>query len=214
MEVEMKRINLFTKIRNRILWYIRDFTINRNYRKNLKNTTFSLISGDCLGGVMLHDLHMKFTTPTINLWMYPKDFIKFVGNLKYYMNKKMIFIHEKGISYPVGCLDNDIKVYFKHYADEHSALEKWNERKNRLNYNNIFVIMTDANGFNEEDLKEFNKIKYPHVVFTHKKFNGKNTFFCKHDKNGFFHAWVHKRSPYRYYDSFDFVKWFNTGKLR
>ena len=88
--------------------------INRKNKSKLKNKSFSLISGDCLGGIVLHDLHLQFNSPTVNCWMYPKDFIKFVNNLKYYVNKQLIFIYEEGINYPIGCLD-DIKVYFTHY---------------------------------------------------------------------------------------------------
>ena len=202
-------LSFYSKICNRILWYVRDFTINRKNKSKLKNKSFSLISGDCLGGIVLHDLHLQFNSPTVNCWMYPKDFIKFVNNLKYYVNKQLIFIYEEGINYPIGCLD-DIKVYFTHYKSEAHALEKWNKRIKRLNYNNIFVIMTNANNFDASDFIEFNKIKYPHIIFTHKKCNEDNSFYCNHDKNGFFHAWIDKYNPHRYYDSFDFVKWFNS----
>lgn len=75
-------LSFYSKICNRILWYVRDFTINRKNKSKLKNKSFSLISGDCLGGIVLHDLHLQFNSPTVNCWMYPKDFIKFVNNLK------------------------------------------------------------------------------------------------------------------------------------
>lgn len=145
--------------------------------------------------------------------MYPEDFIKFVNNLNYYIHCNFKFVKEDGISYPIGQLD-DIKIYFTHYNDEEEAENAFNNRKTRINWDNIFVIMTDANGCTLEMIKEYDKIKYPHVIFTHKKIDGvKCTYYCEHDKDGVFHAYRRKMSPYRFYDSFDFVKWFNTGEF-
>ena len=46
-------------------------------RKRLKNHDFTLLAPTCIAGVMYHELGMPFLSPTINLWMYDKDFVKF-----------------------------------------------------------------------------------------------------------------------------------------
>ena len=115
--------------------------INNENRARLKNSDFSVISSNCNGAFILHDLGQRFNSPTVNLFLYPKDFIKLVKNLKYYMSLKLEFIKEEGIEYPIGLLD-DIKIYFMHYNSNEEAENKWEERKARINYDNIFIMMT------------------------------------------------------------------------
>lgn len=55
-------------------------------RKKLKNKTFSLFLSNCNGGIIYHDLGLQFKSPTINLWISPKDFIHFCENLREYLN--------------------------------------------------------------------------------------------------------------------------------
>lgn len=210
----MEKMKFKDWLTDRMSWYLREFFINRRNRKKLINNDFSLISIDCLGGIVQHDLGVKFNTPTVNLWFYPLDFLRFVNDLEHYLNCNLEFVNENGISYPVARLD-DIKIYFTHYNNNKEAKEAFEKRKNRIKWDNIFVIMTDANNCTEEQIKAFDKIKYPHVIFTHKEVEGvSSAYYCKSDKNGVFHAYTRKISPKRYYDSFDFVRWFNTGELK
>lgn len=122
----------------------------------------SFISQNCIGGVIYHDMEMKFLTPTINLYLDAKDFIKFVNNLDYYLNKDLVMIDADVIT---GVID-DITLYFLHYNNSEEAFSKWNERKNRIIKDNIFVIQTDRDGFDDELFEEFKKIKYPKVLIT------------------------------------------------
>ena len=210
----MEKMKFSYWVTDRISWYLREMLINKKNRKKLENKNFTLISIDCLGGIVQHDLNIKFNTPTVNLWFYPEDFIKFVNNIKYYCDCELQFIKEENINYPVGKLD-DIKIYFTHYSSEQEAKECFDKRKKRINWDNIFVIMTDANGCTVDMIKEYDHIKYPHVIFTHNKINGIDcAFYCESDKQGVFHAYRRKMSPRRYYDCFDFVNWFNTGELK
>ena len=64
-----------------------------------------------------------------------------------------------------GVLD-DIEIYFLHYHTNEDALTKWNERKNRINMDKIFVIQTDRDGFDDNSLEEFKKIKYNKALIT------------------------------------------------
>ncbi|MDO5381700.1 MAG: DUF1919 domain-containing protein [Eubacteriales bacterium] len=206
-------INKLNWLCDRISWNIRKYTINKINSRKLKNSDFSLLSIDCLGGVLLHDLGLKFNSPTVNLWFYPRDFIKFVNNLKYYLSQDMYFISEEGIDYPIGVLD-DVKIYFTHYKNEEEAKLKFENRSQRINYEKLFVLMTDANGCDESIIEEFERIPYPHIMFTHKKYtNYKSTYYCKHDKDGVFHSWKYKCLPFRYCDSFNFAEWLNTGEI-
>lgn len=56
-------------------------------RKRLKNNEFSIISNDCTGGVIYHDLGLRFTSPTINLFFEPyEDYLYFLSNIKDYLH--------------------------------------------------------------------------------------------------------------------------------
>lgn len=196
---------------------LREVMINGPRKKRLKNQEISLLAGDCIGGTALHELGLRFNSPTVNLWFYPEDFVKYVKNIRYYSEQELEFISEDGCEYPVAKL-GDIKVYFTHYETEEYARAKWEERKQRLNYDNLFVIMTDAHNCTEnvELIEEFENLPYPHVLFTHKPCaHIKSAFYCEHDADGLFFSYRGKVSIRKYFDAFDFPAWFNKeGKMR
>lgn len=80
----------------------------------------------------------------------------------------MTQIKKKNINYPIGKLD-DVTVYGQHYNDFNELKAKWNERKERINWNNIFIFMIERDGCTYQDLLEFDKLPYKNkVVFTKK----------------------------------------------
>lgn len=108
-------------------------------RKKLKNSDFTIISSNCVGGVIYHDLGLQFKSPTINLWFKPKDYLKFLSDLDKYLEMELSEETDKDVDYPVGLL-GDIHLYFLHYRTFAEAKNKWNSRKKRINKENIYVI--------------------------------------------------------------------------
>ncbi len=93
-------------------WNYRFSRLKENInRKKLKNHTFSIISNNCNGAFITHDLKQQFRSPFVNLFLFPKDFIKFCKNIKYYLSQELSFIRLPEYNYPVGKLD-DIYIYF------------------------------------------------------------------------------------------------------
>lgn len=137
--------------------------LSRIVKSQLDLSNISLISMNCIGGVVYHDCNKRFLSPTVNLYFYPSDFIKFVNNLEYYLSLTPRV--EMGEKYPIGILD-DIKIFFMHYDNPEEALSKWEERKARVNKDRIFVIMVERDGFSDEDFENFKRIKYPKLLFT------------------------------------------------
>ena len=155
--------------------------VSRIVKKKVNISDVSLISQNCVGGVIYHDVKQKFLSPTINLFILPKDFIKFVNNLDYYLSLTPKV--EMGKDYPIGTL-GDVKINFMHYSSPQEALEKWEERKQRVNFDKIFVILVERDGFDDEDFKEFLKIKYPKILFTrNEKYISNNSVYLKKFKN-------------------------------
>lgn len=192
-------------------------SIIKRYRSELINRNFSILSSNCNGGVITSDLGIRFNSPTINLYMEPKDFIKFVNNLKYYINSELVEIKNNDKNYPVGELC-DIKIYFQHYSSFFEAKQKWDKRKKRINYENIFIMFTDRGLDNEDILKEFDKIDFKNkVVFTSKKYNNiKSSFYIKGFEKicevGVLSEFIEITGK-RYFDEFNFVEWLNNGEI-
>lgn len=134
-------------------------------RTRIKNQQFSIICPTCIGGVIYHRLGMKFLSPTINLWMNRRDFIKLVQNLQYYMKQELRFV-ESEYNYPVAELgENDgVKIFFNHAKTEEEARKSWNSRRGRINYSNLYIIAYDGDNITREDILELEQIACKRLI--------------------------------------------------
>lgn len=187
-------------------------------RKRLKNKSVSIISNNCIGGILYHDLGLKFNSPTINTLIYGDEFIEFIKNLKEYINCELVY-DETSKEYPIGVLSSidkkTIHIHFLHNNNFEEAKSNWNRRKSRINYNNLFVIYEHFNKFDNSIIEEFDKINYHKVVFTHKKFNhiksSKYIFACRKEKGfGSITKFKNNLSGKRNIYTYDIVKQINN----
>lgn len=143
--------------------------LDKRNRSNLINRDFSIICSNCVGGVISHSLGLQFLSPTVNVFLYPKEYLKLIYHLRHYMNiKEMPEDRAESVStgYYVGILD-DIRLYFGHCPNFQSARDKWFERCRRINYDNLYFIMIQRDGCKEEDLQKFDAYPSRHkIVFT------------------------------------------------
>lgn len=140
---------------------------NRIDRKRLRNTEFSIISNQCMGGIIYHDLGLQFKSPTINLKILPDDFIILVENLKEYLSLPIEEIKERAVSYPVGRINGShggVTLWFVHYKSFEEAVDCWNKRKERVNYDNLRIMMTIRDGCKQDTIDRYNQLRYPHKV--------------------------------------------------
>ena len=189
--------------------------INKKLIKRLKNTNMTLISSNCNGGILLHDLKCKFNSPFVNLFLKAEDYIKLLENFESYMNREVQFIESEQRNYPVGKL-GDISLHFLHYKNKEEAYEKWNLRKQRIDMSNFFIIFTDRDGCNKELLVRFENLPYKNkVVFVHNPMPEiKSSFYIKGFENKEFVGALYEYKGWngkKYYDEFDFVSWFNIA---
>ncbi|MBQ6774221.1 MAG: DUF1919 domain-containing protein [Synergistaceae bacterium] len=207
------------KILNRSRKIYHDRLIKSN-RKRLANKNFSIIAKDCAGTLILHELGLRFDTPTINLWFNAKDFVKFCSNLKYYFSQEVIELPEadSGVNYPAGTLgtgEERITIYFMHYKNFQEARSKWDERKQRIHWDNLYFIMTDGEGCNERLAQEFDSLTYEHkALLTYRELNGiKSTVkFALNTpiERGNLFAYKSKISLGRAIDDWDYVSFLNS----
>ncbi len=151
------------KLIKKILVDKRRDAYRRRRGKKLRNKNVSIISRDCMGGVIYHDLGLQFLSPTINLYLEKGDFIKFVSHLFEYLAEEMTEVFEEGISFPVGQLTyqgEPIRIYFKHYASFEEAKAKWEERSARIRKEDIFILENLDNGVTKEDIEDFEGLPY------------------------------------------------------
>ena len=59
---------------------------NYSWRRQLHNHDFSIISNNCVGGCVLHDLGQRFDSPTVNVAIPFPDYIKMLKDIKYYLH--------------------------------------------------------------------------------------------------------------------------------
>lgn len=207
---------------NNILWYYINNKVRQNTnilrRRKLKNRDICLLSNNCNGAMILHDLGLRFNSPFVNLWLEADDFVKYLSNIEHYRNCNLTFVNNEPYNYPVGKLD-DIKIYFMHYKNEVLAQEKWIQRSNRIDIDHLFIIMTEKENCSYNTLLKFDSLPYKNkVVFTHRPYPEiKSSYYLKGFENqkelgilsNFKKGQVLGK---RYYDDFDFINFFNNGK--
>ncbi len=137
---------------------------NERNRKNLnidENNPVSIISSNCIGGVILHELGTKFNTPTINLYFEPHSYLKFIESLKYYCSLRIMEEIPFDIehNYPRGMLDGDVIIHFLHYNTFEEACNKWMERCQRINFENLYFILAERDGLSYEQIKKFDLLE-------------------------------------------------------
>lgn len=193
-------------------------------RNRLINKDFSLITNNCLGGFIYHDLGLRFLSPTINLRIKPKEFIPFVCDLKYYLNQEVVEIKDNSKSFPIGMIKGDenhesITITFDHYKSFEEAKEKWVERSKRVNYDNIVVMMEFYDGIHDEKLIEsFKQVPYKKMILTHKDHDEDYTtaIHCFDDNLDMAEIGgkifrYNGNTGKRFYDEFDYIEFLNRN---
>ena len=185
-------------------------------RRKLKNHNPTIIASNCNGGYILHDLGLRFNTPTINLFILATDYLKFVKNLDYYLAQELEEI-ESNLDYPVGKLA-DIRIFFMHYKSFDEAKQKWVERSKRIDKNNIFLMMTDKNVCTHDLMIEFDNLPYKNkVIFTHKpQPDIRSAVYIKGFESegevGILSDWKPGFWKRRYLDDYDYVSFLNNNR--
>ncbi|MBE5951266.1 MAG: DUF1919 domain-containing protein [Lachnospiraceae bacterium] len=152
-------------------------------QKKLKNRDFTIISNNCWAGVCYEYFALKKLSPTVGLYFYAEDYLKFVSDLKYYTGLTLEMISaEKSKHYaelkkrgelevPIGKL-GDIEVIFLHYKDPKVAKEKWERRVKRINWSNLILKFSYMNGCTDEMVREFEELNVQKkIIFVPKLFS-------------------------------------------
>lgn len=168
------------------------------YMKIIDNPP-TIITEACYGGYIYNQLGMQFYSPFINTRISEWDYLRLIGNLDYYLNQEVckekdiqkaddlnMDINEEGISwgkmgYPIARL-GDIKLHAIHAHGLEYYIEEWDRRKQRINWENIWVFMIIEN---EEMAEKFLEVKgIRKIGFYYKKMN-EDSMVCLADWGNF-----------------------------
>jgi uncharacterized protein (DUF1919 family) len=216
----VKSVNL-DSIQSTVKWSFLDRFFSWVPRRKLVNKHFSIIGNNCFVGGMYHKYGLKYSSPTIWTYIFPDEYLRFLGKLDWYLSQPLEFTetskHEMrnrftqltGKTYPIGLLGGDIEIHFMHYRTQKEATEKWNARLKRLHRDNLFVVFSDSEEFKEPHLDAFAKLPYDHKVFLSAKprmnFNG--TVFVRDYASEPYVFDVTRNRKYEKY--FDLTRWLN-----
>lgn len=172
-------------------------TFGRIFAQKFDFTDFTIISNNCFGGIIYRNHHLPYLTPTVGLFIMPKDYIKFIYNIKYYLGIEPVEVKIKDSKYSdylesinytgtIGKID-DIEIMFLHYQNFEEAKQKWIRRVKRINFDKIIYKFNDQNNCTIEDLKAFNEFKGKNkILFTAKKYDNIYSYvLSQFEKNGY-----------------------------
>jgi len=131
----------------------------------IKKNVPTIFAPNCWGGITYNSLGLPFKSPFINMFENHADYIKFLKNPKYYISCPLEFKEMQYDSiikrvYPVvKC--GDIFLYFNHYLSFHEAMDCWNRRKERIDWNNIIVMFYDED---KNRVNEFYRLPYENKI--------------------------------------------------
>lgn len=186
----------------------------RIIRKQLKNKDFTIICNNCTGAMVMHDFGQRLDTPTVNLFITPKEYIQFLSDFEHYIKCDTIENVTIDTNYPVGLLDGKIHLNFMHYRTFDEAVEAWNRRKQRIHYDNLFIILVVRDGCTHEELKAFDKLPFKHkIALVNKPYQDiKNQYviegYEKEKELGLITEYSNLFGK-RVYDEFDWVQFLN-----
>lgn len=214
--------NRFTKRWND--FYRKTFVLPK-LRQRLKNKDFTLLSNNCNGGFIYHDLGLRFLSPTINLFFYNDHYFTFLEHLDDYIACELKLcekpLHKTELKYPIFNLGGElglplIELHFLHYHDTEEAKNIWEKRVKRINRKNLYAIFSFYDDTDDEWIKRFDAIDLPNKrAFVNRSYPQYKSavYIPGYEDNGLglLNEYVNL-SGKRKYDYFDFINWFNHNK--
>ena len=180
----------------------------------LKNHHPTIIASNCIGTFIYYDMKMRFNSPTINLSFDMNDFVRFLENLHGYLEQPVVPHKDDRFDYPCGMV-GDVEIRFNHYKTIEEAAAKWDERKKRIDWDNLFIFGIDGDGCTYESMQRFDSLPYKNkVIFTHKPYpEFTSAYYLQgfEDRDGVYRPTDFKDQFLirRYMDQFDYISFLN-----
>lgn len=199
---------------------------NTRLRKRLTNSAPTLICSNCAGGIIYHWLGLQFQSPFINLYMSNEDFLIAMENIEEFLSTPIVEETDTDKPYPVGIGYKGVRINFMHYKTFEEAIRKWEERKSRINFSNLGVVLSNYKGADADRVvksdgsvehvvaQRFDKLPFKRKILVSDQPLPYDTTVClkgwKPDSG--INIWGPKNllTGSRYIDQWDFVEWINA----
>lgn len=148
--------NIVTPVRNKI------------WRRQCKYRDFTIISQDCIGGIIYHRLKMKFLSPTINLLFLGANFCKLAEHPAFYFSHNAEAVDPAHSPYPECPTIRIVDIYAKcpHNPSAEDAAKCWNRRRTRANLNHAVIIANTWDLLGDAALVgQLESVPLPKIIF-------------------------------------------------
>lgn len=162
----------------------------------LKRNPISILSNFCWGGMIYQKLGMEVLSPTIDMFCLGMTYIDFLNDYRKYLKLDMVPYDMQISAYIKGTLgdemfipkgiiqDTEILWYFNHSSNAESAIAKWNERRGRVDFENIAALMIintdeEAYAFEHIPIKKkiglyYKDLSLPNIIYCPDWLNNEN----------------------------------------
>ena len=144
-------------------------------KQQFKGSIPTILSNDCTAGGIYQTLGIPMISPTINVGILAKDFIKLCQNPKHYFDIELDSFEMGRI---ISCRDtvstiydcpcsrlDDITIYWAHHKPDGRFLEHWNIMRKRINYDNMIFCMNNSRiEISYSEWKQFLMLKQRHLA--------------------------------------------------
>jgi uncharacterized protein (DUF1919 family) len=105
---------------------------------------FTIVSNNCWGGHIYRELGIEYRTPFIGLFIPAPCYLRLLRNFDALIGAPLRFIQEsaypdinqmrreRGLSYPIALLGDEVEINFMHYGSAEEAQDKWRYRSLRM----------------------------------------------------------------------------------
>lgn len=156
----------------------------KNQRASVRDEKFTLLSNDCWGSGPYQHLGLMYRTPFIGTRMFAPCYLELLKNVRRYVaapaefiaTSRYDFMNERRQTffgdYPIALLDGAIELHFVHEPDATTAWEKWERRRAKMNFDNLYIKFSqDPECCTDAMLEEFDRLDYPYkVCFTYRDY--------------------------------------------
>lgn len=143
-------------------------------RKNTAELSICIFSNDCWGGEFYRCTGRPYNTPFVGLMLMAPCYIQLLEKPEYYLEQELEFINASKYPdlqtrreenpYPLGLLGG-LEIHFLHYKSTAEAIEKWNRRKQRIDWEHLYVkFAMDKDYADEQLLGAFGRLPFKNKI--------------------------------------------------
>ena len=144
----------------------------------VRDKHFTIISNNCWGAHVYRYFNLPYQSPTIGMYFYGDEYVKFISDLKHYCSYDLKIIRaeesrhynylktQNNTNALIGVLD-DVEIVLLHFHSPEEAIEKWRRRVDRINWDNIILKFSEQNYVTEEQLRQVDDMTFEKkIIFT------------------------------------------------